>query len=118
MKTAIHRVELSSALRRMLHDRQIFCTPDCCKERAFEITEGTIARWLEGERIDRTRELAEEIGRIARDLRRCEGRIFLTARDLESGWDLDDFRAFWEHLETTFASAILARDGNGSRTFE
>jgi hypothetical protein len=105
-----HTVTPSPTLRRLLLDHRIWCNPDCCKGEAFQITAGSIARWLEGERIDRSGELAEEIGCIKAGLPRSEGQIFLAARGMESGWSVGDFRAFWGCLEAAFALAVGARE--------
>jgi hypothetical protein len=86
-----------------------WCTADCCKEGAFQITEGSIAHWLEQERIDRARDIAQEIARIQADLLSCTGLIFLAARGLESSWGADTFRAFWGRFEVAFTRAVEAR---------
>jgi hypothetical protein len=109
-----HTVTPSSALRRLLLDHQIMCSPDCCKGHAFQITAGSIARWLEWERIDRSREIGEEIGSIKAGLQWAEGQVFLAARGLESGWSMGEFQAFWGCLEAAFKLAVEARErGDG-----
>jgi hypothetical protein len=109
MKTSAHTVALSPALRRLLVELQTLCRADCCKERAFGISAAAVDRWLAGERINRTRELAEEVGRVGRDLPEVEERVTLTVRGLESNWDVAEFQAFWEQFAAAFASAIVAR---------
>ena len=110
MKVSVHTVVLSPALRRLLLDLQTWCSADCCKGDAFGISEAPISRWLEGERIDRAREIAEEIAKIEGDLQQAEGRIVLAARGLESDWDKTAFRAFWERFAVAFTSAVSVRN--------
>ena len=109
MKIHAHSVVLSPALRRLLLDLQTWCTADCCKGDAFRISEAAISRWLEGERIDRTRELAKEIAEIEGCLQQAEGRIALAVRGLVSDWDKVAFRAFWESFVVAFTSAVSVR---------
>jgi hypothetical protein len=99
-------VTASPALRRLLLDHRECCTADCCKEKAFRITEASIARWLGHERIDRTREMAEEIRRIHVDVQEVEGWVLFEARGLESEWGADAFRAFWGRLKSAFTRAV------------
>ena len=109
MQHANHIVTTSPALRRLLLDCQEWCRADCCKERAFTITEVSIARWLRLERIDRSREVAEEIRQIGACLPRSHGWVFLAVRGVESDWRADDFRAFWCRLEAAFRSGVDAQ---------
>jgi hypothetical protein len=108
--TAPEPVTMSPALRRLLLDHQSWCTADCCKERAFRFTEDSIARWLGFERIDRAREIVEEIAKVKADVQRTTGRIFMAARGLESDWVADDFKAFWGRLERAFTLAVESRE--------
>jgi hypothetical protein len=107
-------VALSPTLRRLLFDCQTWCKADCCKAEAFRFTERILTRWLEFERIDRSREIAAEIARIESELQHGEGQVFLAARGLESTWDLNAFRAFWKHLEEVFNAAVNAREHTGA----
>ncbi|MDB5350680.1 MAG: hypothetical protein JWN86_1927 [Planctomycetota bacterium] len=109
MKAPTHTVTLSPPLRRLLHDHQIFCSADCCRERAFEITEGSISRWLDSERTDRTAELAAEIHRVASDVQGASGCVYLAVPGLKSEWGGDQFRTFWGHLRSTYSLAAEAR---------
>lgn len=111
MKTPKQTVVLSPVLRRLLHDFQTWCSADCCKARAFQFSEPGICDWLEGERLDRTHELVEEIAKIARGLQQAEGQIVLAGRGLESHWDVGEFRAFWESFTAVFTSALSVRTG-------
>lgn len=101
-------VAFSSALRRLLCDHQTFCSVDCCKGRAFHLSESSILRWLDFERIDRRQEIAREIERIEAEIRGLEGHITLAARGLRSEWDADDFRAFWTQFRVAYGWAIAS----------
>ena len=102
---------LSSALRRLLVELQTWCSADCCKGRAFSVSAAAVGRWLDGERIDRAREMAEEIARVGAGLSEAEERVALAARGLESGWAGAEFRAFWERFAQAFAAVVAARRG-------
>jgi hypothetical protein len=104
-----HTVVVSSALRRLLLDHQIFCSADCCKARAFQFTENSIARWVDFEHILRTEEMVAEIRRIGAALQDVSGQIILDARGLQSEWDSGAFRAFWNRFEATFLRALDSR---------
>lgn len=108
MKTTAHTVTLSPTLRRLMVELQTWCSPDCCKARAFSISAEAVGRWLDGERIDRTPELAEEIAIIEAGLRQIEGPIDLAARDLGSTWNGAEFKAFWQAFAEAFRSAFAA----------
>lgn len=108
-RASIMTVTLATPLRRLLSDHQIFCSADCCRDWAFEITEASMSRWLESERADNSGEIAAEIDRVARDAQTAPGRVYLAVPGLESEWDAEQFRAFWEHLRATFWSAAEAR---------
>jgi len=109
MKSPSHTVTLSSALRRLLCDHQIVCSADCCKSLAFQLSEGSIARWLNAQRIDRTREIAAEIEGVEAGVRGVVGRVVLAVRGLESEWDVEEFRAFWEQFLAAYTVAVVAR---------
>ena len=98
-------LDISPALRQLLISCHTFCSVDCCRVDAFEISEGSIERWLDLERIDRTSEIAAEIGRIKAELGQSEGEVMLTARGLESTWCVEEFQTFWDQLESAFSSA-------------
>jgi hypothetical protein len=100
----------SPTLRRMLIECQTWCTADCCKARAFSLTESTIGHWLGYERVDRTRELAEEIARLGAELGHARGQVVLSVRGLESTWGVEEFRAFWQDVEVAFSAAVARRD--------
>jgi len=110
MKRDVHRVAVSPTLRRLLLDCQMWCSADCCKANAFELTESAVTRWLRLEHLDRSQEVAEEIGRVRSELQQAVGQIFLAARDLESTWDTEAFKAFWGRLEAAVNSAVEARE--------
>jgi len=114
MDIPVQTVTLLSPLRRLLRDHQIFCAAHCCKEQAFGLTEGSITRWLDFERADRSREIAAEIDRVASDVQCAAGRIWLDSPGLESGWGADEFRAFWGRLQTTYARAVEAHERAGT----
>ena len=84
MRTPGYTIALSSALRRLLCDQQIFCSADCCKAWAFQVSGGSMSRWLTSERIDRTHEIAAEIEGIKVNIGDVEGSIFLATPGLES----------------------------------
>jgi hypothetical protein len=109
MKTTAHTVALSPALRRLLVELQTWCSADCCKGRAFGVSAAAVGRWLDGERIDRTRALAEEIVSVEGGLSEAGRRVALDARGLGSEWEAAEFRAFWERFALAFASAVAAR---------
>lgn len=109
MKTATHIVALSPTLRRLLVDIQTWCSADCCQDQAFDVSANAVGRWLDGERIDRTRELYEEVATIENDLPEEDGDVVLDARGLASGWKVTDFRSFWRRFKVAFASAVAAR---------
>ncbi len=109
-----HIVKISPVLGRLLMDCQTRCTADCCKEQAFMLTEDSISSWLGPERIDRNREVSEEIGKIKADLHKATGRVLLAARGLESYWRAADFRAFWCKLETIFTRSVATRTRTGA----
>ena len=108
METPRHIIVLSSALRRLLCDHQIFCSADCRKARAFQLVEGSMARWLSFERTDRTHEIASEIEHIRANIRDVGGGIFLAASGLESEWDLSEFRIFWERFGEAYTAGAAA----------
>jgi hypothetical protein len=97
----------------MLLDMQTWCSVDCCKDRAFQLSPTTIRQWLDGERVDRTCELNTEIAQIEKDLDRCNGGVVLTARGMESNWEGPAFRAFWRLFAEAFAGAISPEIGHG-----
>jgi hypothetical protein len=99
-------VDLSPALMQLLTSCHTFCSVDCCRADAFEISEGIIARWLDLDRVDRTGEIAAEIEQIKGVLDQSEGEIILAARGLESTWPNEEFQTFWDRLESAFSSAL------------
>ena len=106
MRGKTYTMRLSPALRQLLINCRIYCTVDCCRERAFEINGETVQRWLAGERIDRKQSIYEEIRRLKVELETKQGSIFLSARDLESDWHADAFRKFMTNLESAFIKAV------------
>ena len=109
MKSTSYTLSMSSALRQLLIHCHTSCSVDCCRANAFQISETMISRWLAFERVDRTGELAEEIGRIKEMLRQKEGKVILSARGLDSEWRVDEFKIFWDRLEAAFVSALVFR---------
>ena len=109
MEDPAYTVVLSSFLRRLLCDRQVFCSVDCCKEHAFQLTEGSIGRWLDFERTDRTREIAAEIKEVASASRHVSGRIIMAVRGLESVWNAEQFREFWGRFQGAYTLAVESR---------
>jgi hypothetical protein len=106
MTRTANTLTVSPALRQLLIHCHTFCNVDCCRADAFDISEGIIARWLEFERVDRTSDLAADIQRIKMLIDQSEREVILAARDLESAWPADDFKAFWHRLQASFTSAL------------
>jgi hypothetical protein len=68
-----------------------------------------VGRWLDGERTDRSREMAKEVAQISGGLpEEREGRVSLDARGLGSDWQATEFRAFWERFASAFTAAVAA----------
>lgn len=110
VKSSSHTVLLSPTLRRLLVELQTWCTADCCKDGAFAISAAAICRWLDGERIDRTQQLLDEVAGVQSSLQAAGERITLDARGLESDWRGDVFREFWDRFAVALASAIADRN--------
>lgn len=107
-RTHPHEISFSPTLRRLMLELQTQCTADCCKGSAFRVSDALVCRWLNGERIDRYDELAEEIEKIELIAASLQSKIRLSARHLESEWPLDEFRDFWRGFATAFRSAKSA----------
>ena len=107
----MHTIPVSPTLRRLLMHCETECMADCCGARAFDITAQRISLWLQAERIDRGRELAEEIRSIRKSLDPEAGKVLLDSRDLRSEWYAQDFGhhlgfiPFWTRFEEAFTSS-------------
>lgn len=118
MKAPPHTVALSPTMRRLLVELQTWCSADCCKDKAFTVSAAAISRWLNGERVDRTQQLVEEVARVQADLQRTGDQVVLDARGLESDWPGDEFRAFWDRFAVALASAsAVAASGRESQWY-
>ena len=101
------KVNLSPAMSQLLMSCHRYCSVNCCRADAFEISEGIIGRWLDLERVDRTGMIVAEIERIKLALDRSVGEVVLTARGLESTWPVEEFLKFWDRFESAFSSARI-----------
>jgi MoxR-like ATPase len=102
-------VTLSPTLRRLLLELETHCRADCCKAAAFGLSVESILRWLEGERVDRTAALLDEINKIHTAVQIAQLEVFIDSRDLYSSWKFVDFDLFWQDFATNVERAIEAR---------
>lgn len=104
MKTRLD-INASPGLRRLLKHCEIYCTADCCKENAFDMTPNTIRVWQDWEPFDRIGDIANELNELRNQNYNEFKEIHIVARGLESQWQPHEIQNFFQELYEQFVKA-------------